>query len=49
MKKTKQDLPGKKNKDGRKIIGRSLEDVAIPLAEHLKSMPDGYVNFFTAQ
>lgn len=48
MKKTKQSLPGKMKKDERKVMGRVLEGVAIPVAESLVTMPEGYSSFFAA-
>jgi predicted nuclease of restriction endonuclease-like (RecB) superfamily len=46
--KKKQTLPGKIKKNERKVMGRALEDVAIPVAEPLVTMPEGYTAFFAA-
>ena len=35
-------------KDERKVMGRVLEGVAIPVAESLVTMPEGYSSFFAA-
>ena len=48
MKKTKQSLPKKLKNDGRKVMGRSPAGVAIPVAESLVTMPEGYALFFGA-
>jgi predicted nuclease of restriction endonuclease-like (RecB) superfamily len=48
MKKTKQSPPGKMKQDARKVMGRALEGVAIPVAESLVTLPEGYSSFFAA-
>jgi predicted nuclease of restriction endonuclease-like (RecB) superfamily len=48
MKKAKQISPGKAKKDERKVMGRAVEGVAIPAAESLGAMPEGYASFFVA-
>ena len=48
MKKTKQDMSAKTKKDARKVMGRVLEDVSIPVALPLATMPDGYASFLTS-
>ena len=48
MKKTKQDMSAKTKKDARKVMGRVLEDVAIPVALPLATMPEGYASFLTS-
>lgn len=48
MKKTKQISPGKAKKDDRKVMGRALEGVAMPIAESLGAMPESYAAFLGA-
>ena len=48
MKKIKQSLQGKAKKDGRKVMGREVEDVAIPVAESIVTMPGDYPSFLAA-
>jgi len=46
MKKTSRGSPVKTKKDQRRVMGRVLEDVAIPVAESLGAMPKDYPSFF---
>ena len=48
MKKASQGSPVKTKKDQRRVMGRSLEGVAIPVTESLATMPEGYTSFFAA-
>jgi predicted nuclease of restriction endonuclease-like (RecB) superfamily len=48
MKKTRKTSPVKTKKDERKIMGRSIEGVAIPVAGSLAAMPESYASFFAA-
>ena len=48
MKKASQGSPVKTKKEQRRVMGRSLEGVAIPVAESLAAMPEGYASLFTA-
>jgi predicted nuclease of restriction endonuclease-like (RecB) superfamily len=48
MKKIKQGLQGRVKKDGRKIMGRAVKDVAIPVAGSIIAIPGDYPSFFAA-
>ncbi len=48
MKGPRQRAPEKTNKEARKVIGRALKDVVMPVAESLVKMPVDYPVFFAA-
>jgi predicted nuclease of restriction endonuclease-like (RecB) superfamily len=48
MKKTRPTPQIKTKKDERRVMGRSLEHVSIPVAESLTAMPESYASFFAA-
>lgn len=48
MKKASRGSPTKTKEDQRRVMGKSLEGVTMPVAEPLATMPEGYISFFAA-